>query len=80
MVTLSRSVLLKRLTQTAHSELTKLISWSNRCLRRVFLVTWLRIINMNLLEGEFLAPEKLCIILFGTGRLKITTKRHVVRR
>ena len=34
------------------------------------------IINENLLGDESLAPEKLCTILFGSGRLKITMKRH----
>ena len=34
------------------------------------------IINKNLQVNEPLAPKKLCTILFGTGRLKITMKRH----
>ena len=34
------------------------------------------IINRNLLGDDFLVPEKLCIALFSTGKLKITMKRH----
>ena len=34
------------------------------------------IINRNLLGDELLAPEKLCGVLFGTGKLKITMKHH----
>ena len=34
------------------------------------------IINRNLQGDESLAPAKLCTALFGTGRLKITMKRH----
>ena len=34
------------------------------------------IIHGNLVGDESLAPEKLCTILFGTGRLKITMKCH----
>ena len=32
--------------------------------------------NRNLLGDESLANGKLCAVLFGTGRLKITTKHH----
>ena len=33
--------------------------------------------NRNLLGDESFAPEKLCTVLFGTGRLKKTMKHHV---
>ena len=33
-------------------------------------------INRNLPRDESLAPEKVCTVLFGRGRLKITMKRH----
>ena len=33
--------------------------------------------NRNLLRDESFAPEKLSTVLFGTGRLKITMKRHM---
>ena len=33
-------------------------------------------INRNLPRDKSLAPEKVCIVLFGRGRLKITMKRH----
>ena len=34
------------------------------------------IINRNLLRNESLASEKLCTVVFGRGRLKITMKRY----
>ena len=34
------------------------------------------IINRNLPGNKFLAPEKLCTILFGAGSLIFTMKRH----
>ena len=34
------------------------------------------IINRNLLRNDSLATEKLCTVLFGKNRLKITMKRH----
>ena len=34
------------------------------------------IVHRNLLRDESLAPEKLCTVLFGRNRLKITVKRH----
>ena len=34
------------------------------------------IINRNLLGDESLAPEELCPLLFGTGRLKTSMKCH----
>ena len=33
-------------------------------------------INRDLPRDESLAPEKVCTVLFGRGRLKITMKRH----
>ena len=39
----------------------------------------LTIINTNL-QDDFLTPKKLCIVMFGTGRLKITMKSHSLLR
>ena len=33
-------------------------------------------INRSLPRDESLAPEKVCTVLFGRGRLKVTMKRH----
>ena len=42
----------------------------------LYLQRGVTIINRNLLGVETLAPEKLCTMLFGTDRLKITMKRQ----
>ena len=36
----------------------------------------LNIVFTNLLSDESLAPENICTVLFGKGKLKITMKQH----
>ena len=42
----------------------------------VYLQQDVQTINRNLPRDESLTPEKVCTVLFGRGRLKITMKRH----